>query len=190
MYSSTGYSHGMKMGAHTSESMTRVLRRMAGQGEPGVLIVVGEDGSGKRSFLDWIKDFTTTGKLWHNFYWPEECQRLASLLPRGSLMPIPVGKPKAAGSRLLAAVISVAVVRTLMAEGLKKGRKVVVLCDDLEEFLQRPHREVVLANKAFFQEFSGLLETETSLTFVGTCASAELVSSFASWEQVLKLGPD
>jgi hypothetical protein len=161
-------------------------RLLLGQ-NPGLMVLWGGNKGGpkvnKTYFLDMIEGFqdglppgalgvlpSNLTKLLISHPKAYQCVRVEmdSGIPQNQLFETP-----------LALLVPLAIARAGQRRGLVAGRRVVILCDDLDEHMRSGHS---LPNEAFLKELSKSLDLDDTVTFIGT--------SRLSWDAKGKLGYD
>ncbi len=87
----------------------------------------------------------------------------------------------------LSVAISLALAGAVNRRGLTVARNIVILCDDIHEFMRRPHLQ---ANEEFLRELASSLDKQTVVTFLGASRLTWNAKAIVGQERALALGWD
>lgn len=140
-----------------------------GEGQ-GLIIVQGPSGiANKTFFLNTVKAFQKGVPSCANTYFSDDLQRLLAEVDISHYQCVDIKEDYPSGiyDNLYRVPLYIALPLSLASasqkRGLKEGHKIVVLCDDLHEFI--PHNQE--SNLTFLKQLAELLHNLKDITFLG-----------------------
>jgi hypothetical protein len=169
-----------------STAFTVYTRLIQGKG-PGLFVVWGGEPNGPKTnktyFLNAVESFQTGAKaakpfvpdfLWNlleqlepSFYQCIDVIKDCPVQHHGNIYQTP-----------LSIALPMAVATAACRRGLEAGRKIVILCDNIEQFMEHNRQ----ANEQFLRELARSLDNQTKITFLG--------ASQLTWDAKGVLGSD
>lgn len=182
----------LKNTMHFESRATTVFERLIhGQG-PGLLVLWGPTKiANKTYFLNIVEAFQKSASPAKEFVSSELWRLLGEMKPRhyqcvNVIKDCPVPRNTTIYRIPLAVVVPLALAVAARERGLVKKRNIVILCNDIHEFIQHNKQE----NEQFLRELAGALDKQTGITFLGASRLDWNVKAALGWERVLQLGWD
>ena len=187
----------LKETMHFESTATQVFERLIhGQG-PGLLVLYGPSvKANKTYFLKTVEAFQN-GSSGAKKFVSAELWRLLVQLEVGSYQCVSVQEdfPVPPNSNIyrtpLSIVVPMALAEAAQKRGLHSGRNIVIMCDDLHEFMA--HNKQM--NEQFLVELARFLDNQSKITFLGASRLKHAwpnwdVQAVLPWGHVLPLGWD
>lgn len=185
----------LKNTMHFESVATRVFERIVGGQGHGLMILQGPSNVANKSFfLNMVKAFSTGVPPDAKLYFSSHLQRLLAEVDMSHYQCVDIKEDCPIGlSNLYAFPLYLTLPLSLASasrkRGLKKGHKIVVLCDDLQEFLRHNEAEQLV----FLGQVAGLIRDYKELTFLGAYTlnwNGKGLENTALSDYVLALGYD
>lgn len=144
----------------------------------------------KTYFLDMVDDFQKGASQAKPPSWTQIWQLLAQLAPGGYQCVSVIGDGRTSKPFIyqipLAVAVPVAIATAVCRRGLTKGRNIVILCDDIQKFMEHNIRE----NEQFLRQLAEHLDSQTMVTFLGASQLTWDAKAVLGDKRVLPLGWD
>lgn len=180
---------------HFESVFRQVFERIVGGQGHGLIIIQGPSEIANKSFfLKMVKAFQKGVPPNAKEYFSSDLQRLLAQVDTSHYQCVDIKEDCPIGASDLCAIplyltLPLSLASASQKRGLKKGRRVVVLCDDLHEFLRHNQTEQMV----FLGQIAGLARDYKELMLLGAYAldwNGKGLENTALSEYVLALGYD